>query len=208
MAVNEFSGIILAGGEAKRMGGAAKHLLKVGGKRIIERVLDVMRLFFDEILIVANKKEPLLYLGLRVEEDIIKDRGPLGGIYTGLKLMSKERGFFVAADMPFLDEKLIGKIIEVAENFSCTVPIGSRGIEPLCGVYSQRMIEKIETMLACGNLSARALIKNSSCNYVKLEKDEEPFLTNINKPEDLKNCELQREHFIRKPLDRQKEKRL
>jgi molybdopterin-guanine dinucleotide biosynthesis protein A len=187
MAVNKFSGIILAGGEAKRMGGIPKHLLEVEGKRIIERVLDVMRPFFDEILIVANKKEDLLYLGLRVEEDIIKEKGPIGGIYTGLKLMSKEKGFFVAADMPFLDERLVEKIIRVAENFICTVPIGSKGIEPLCGVYSQKMIEKIETMLACGNLSVRALIKNSSCNYVKLEKDEELFLTNINRPEDLKD---------------------
>jgi len=185
MMVNGFSGIILAGGEAKRMGGVPKHLLWVKGRRIIERVLDVMRLFFDEILIVANKKEPMLYLGVRVEEDIIKGQGPLGGIYTGLKLMSKEKGFFVASDMPFLDEGLVGKLIKGAENSICTIPVGSRGIEPLCGVYSQGMIGEIETMIACGNLSVKALIKNSSCNYVKLEENEYLSLTNINKPEDL-----------------------
>ena len=171
------------------MGGVPKHLLEVNGKRIIERVLDVMRLFFDEILIVANEKEPLLYLGVRVEEDIIKGQGPLGGIYTGLKFMSKEKGFFVASDMPFLDKRLVEKILKAGgEDSICTIPISLKGIEPLCGVYSREMIREIETMLTCGNLSVRALIKNSTCNYVKLKGDEPFSLTNINTIEDVKKA--------------------
>ncbi|MBU1262068.1 molybdenum cofactor guanylyltransferase [bacterium] len=184
--VNGFSGLILAGGEAKRMGGVPKYLLEIKGRKIIERVLDVMRLFFDEILIVANKKEPLHTYGVRVEEDIIKGQGPLGGIYTGLKLMSKEKGFFVASDMPFLKEVLVEKILQAAENSICTIPISSKGVEPLCSVYSKGMIGEIEKMLSKGDLSVRGLIQRFPCNYIRLEDDEFFSLTNINTPEELR----------------------
>ena len=48
------TGVILAGGGATRYGGRPKGLERVGGRRIIDRVADVLRETTDELLLVAN----------------------------------------------------------------------------------------------------------------------------------------------------------
>ena len=77
------SGLILAGGQSRRMG-FPKPFLTVEGKRIINTTLKVFKSLFEEIFIVTGDKNHLLqFKGIKVVEDLIKESGPLGGIYTG-----------------------------------------------------------------------------------------------------------------------------
>lgn len=80
----DITGVILSGGRNTRMG-VNKAFLEIGPLRMMDQTLDIFRRLFSEILIVTN--EPLSYLEFddaALVTDIYKDKGPLGGIYTGL----------------------------------------------------------------------------------------------------------------------------
>src|SRR4029450_5598916 len=71
---------ILAGGLARRMGGANKASLQIGNERIIDRQLRILRQVADPVFIVASVAEPFQELQVRVVPDIVAGAGPLGGI--------------------------------------------------------------------------------------------------------------------------------
>src|SRR3989338_5642445 len=105
--------IVLAGGKATRMGGRNKAFLKIGGKTIIENLLDKLNPIFGKILIIANVpaqfNQSLVtsYQNTKIISDIIPEKGPLGGIYTGLMTSRAKFNFVIACDMPFIDIWLI-----------------------------------------------------------------------------------------------------
>src|SRR5687768_7240554 len=78
------SAAILAGGRARRFGGAGKASLAGGRARISDRQLAVLAAVADDIRIVANDAQRYAGLGVRVIPDAIAGAGPLGGIYTAL----------------------------------------------------------------------------------------------------------------------------
>ena len=84
------------------MGGEPKALMDVGGRRIIERVAEVLRQVTDDLLLVTNTPERYAWMGCPMVPDVFPDAGSLGGIYSGLKAAPGEAAFVVACDMPFL----------------------------------------------------------------------------------------------------------
>src|SRR6266536_2539261 len=77
------TGVIQAGGKSTRMGGQPKALMELGGRRIIDRVVDVVRAVTDDLLIVTNTPELYASLALPMVPDVFPDHGSLGGIYSG-----------------------------------------------------------------------------------------------------------------------------
>src|SRR5882762_4545536 len=96
------TGVIQAGGKSTRMGGEPKALLDLGGRRIVERVLDAVRPVVDDVLIVTNTPALYGFLGVPMVADIYPDHGSLGGIFSGLSAAAGDAAFTVACDMPFL----------------------------------------------------------------------------------------------------------
>ena len=219
MRYRNISGIILAGGKSRRMG-AFKPFLEIEGKRMIDVIIDNLRPFFREIIIVTDDKDKFLYeisklllssirgnenslkgggrwgcnlseyKKIKVVEDLVKDCGPLGGIYTGLKKMSEKRGFFVACDMLFLHNGLIKRILDATNKNmpDAVVPSIKDRIEPLHSVYSKRILKKVERALAEKRLSVKDFLKDCHCKYIKVSEDERKSFLNINTPEDLKRA--------------------
>ena len=182
------SGVILAGGQSSRMG-FPKYLLPIGGRTIIENTIEILEPFFEELLLVTDNRERFRWLeGITIIEDLIRGCGPQGGIYTGLKTMSNQKGLFVACDMPFLHSGPLERVLTIAQKDDnlCVVPLVRGRIEPLHAVYSKRLLPRIERVLSQGRLSLKELLKNNGCRYLKVEKSEVEAFTNINTPEDLK----------------------
>src|SRR5688572_9461741 len=77
---------ILAGGLARRLGGANKATLRVGDLRIIDHQLAILREVADPVFIVSGRPEAFADISgsPRIVPDILPDAGPLGGIYTAL----------------------------------------------------------------------------------------------------------------------------
>ena len=126
---HDISGVILAGGKSSRMG-RDKTYLKIRGRRLIDIVLETFRPFFDDIIIATNAKSRFEeFSDVKVCEDLIQKRGPLGGIYTALKACRFEKALFAACDMPYLKTDLISRLLDLAQDdsFDCFVPITDQG---------------------------------------------------------------------------------
>lgn len=139
------TGVILAGGKNSRMG-TDKGLLVVDGKRIVERIAEVLKPFVDEIIIITNGNN-YDYLGYSTFKDIIKDCGPMGGIHTALTFSKTSKNFIVSCDMPFITNDLVQYIIENVGESEISVPLHQEQLEPLCAVYDKKCILKLEDLL-------------------------------------------------------------
>ncbi|MBI5642907.1 MAG: molybdenum cofactor guanylyltransferase [Deltaproteobacteria bacterium] len=149
---------ILAGGLSRRMG-TNKALIEINGETIIGRAVNLLKMEFNEVNIIAN--DPLAYesLSVRVYADIIKGAGSLGGIYTALFHARSDYVFVVACDMPFLSVPVIKKMIKALDNSDAIVPfIGGRR-HPLHAVYSKRCMKTIAAMIEDGNLRINSLLE-------------------------------------------------
>jgi len=186
----EAGGAVLAGGNASRFDGVDKAFVELDGVPLIRRVLNTLRRLFDEILIVTNSPEEFTVFEKEclIVSDIIKDRGPLGGIHSALSHTSKEKVFVTACDMPFINPGFIEKLTVEAltGGYDCVIPKSASGIEPLCGVYAKRLEKRAETLLRGGDYSVRLLMDKSRCKYVEACEEETGSFVNINAPEVLK----------------------
>ena len=116
------TGVIQAGGGSTRMGGQPKALMELGGRRIIERVLDALRAAIDDVLVVTNTPELYAFLRLPMIADVYPDHGSLGGIYSGLKAAAGQAAFTVACDMPFLHPDVVGLVTRRAGEGDVVIP--------------------------------------------------------------------------------------
>jgi len=132
------SGIILAGGQSRRMG-RDKALIDFQGQPIITRVMAALRELTNDIVVVSNRSDVYGPLGdpwgARVVADFDPPCGPLGGIAAGLQAMDSELAIVVACDMPFLDVMLLRWLIDQADGNDAVVPRTGDEYEPLHAVY-------------------------------------------------------------------------
>jgi molybdopterin-guanine dinucleotide biosynthesis protein A len=146
---------ILAGGRARRLGGANKATLVLGGAQIVDRQLAVLRDVASSIFVVGPDAPVWSARGLVVVPDDVPDAGALGGILTAITRSPCDRTLVVACDMPFLSADLLGRM--AAMDADLVIPKGARGYEPLCAVYSRACAADIRARIARGALEASAL---------------------------------------------------
>jgi len=108
------AGLILAGGAATRMGGVDKPLLPLGGRVILDFVLERVRPQVAAVAISANGN-PVRYarFGCPVLADDVLGRGPLGGILRGLgwaKTIGADTLLTVPGDTPFVPGDLVARL--------------------------------------------------------------------------------------------------
>ncbi|MEA1972963.1 MAG: molybdenum cofactor guanylyltransferase [Candidatus Cloacimonadota bacterium] len=176
---------ILIGGNARRMQGLNKSFLKVDGKRIIDRNLEILYKLFPEISIISNRKDEFVeYEKCLLYSDIIPNKGPLGGIYTALKNSKSESTFFMAGDMLLLHNDIVSEIIKKFQNSNYEIVIAKseNGIEPLFGIYSKTLIKSIEkNIYRSDNLSVKRYVMSQNYAVVNTYNN----ILNINNNEDL-----------------------
>jgi len=184
------TGIILAGGKNSRMG-TNKAFLKIDGIRLIDNILAVFQKIFSEIIIVTN--DPLSYTEFSetlIVTDIYKEKGALGGIYTGLFYARYDYSFVAACDMPFLNEDFIIYLTGQVGKHDIIVPELSEGFQPLHAIYSRNCLSHIKKLLIADKLKIAGFYKEVRLLSIPEEKikpfdkDGRLFL-NVNTPEDL-----------------------
>jgi molybdopterin-guanine dinucleotide biosynthesis protein A len=135
-----------------RMGGEPKALLEVGGRRIVERVADVLGQVADDLLLVTNTPELFDWMGLPMVPDVFPDCGSLGGIYSGLKAAPGEAAFTVACDMPFLSPAVARLVTSRAADADVVVPRVGPHYETLHACYARACLGPMERRLGAGQL--------------------------------------------------------
>ena len=115
------TGVILAGGESRRMG-QNKALIQLGDDSLIGHVIRRMRLVTDELLLITNTPTEYAHLGLPMHSDIVPHTGALGGIYTGLMSASYDTVLCVGCDNPFLVPNLLTYLVSVLGEYDAVMP--------------------------------------------------------------------------------------
>jgi len=186
------SGIILAGGGSRRMGGINKALLRVGGRPIVERAAVILKEVLPEVLLITNSPEEYEFLGLPMFCDLIPGKGALGGLYTGLNRSSSDLVFLVGCDMPFLNRGIVSYMtaIAAAEDNDILIPRVKDRLHPMHAIYSRRCLSPIEQHLNSRDLRILNFFHCVDVREIQ-EMDLTPydphcrFVMNINTPQDL-----------------------
>lgn len=195
--VNEqFTVVIQAGGESRRMG-QDKALLSFLGEPLIARVLRRIQPIADEIIVVARQPETLAFLGVKVVSDLLPGVGALGGLHTALAVAGHPLVGVVACDMPFVSAPLLETACRRLQESGAdaVIPLLKEGWEPLHAVYRretclplvERAIQRGERRLISWHSEAR-ILPLAEEEIRLLDAHLRAFL-NINTPEDLRLAE-------------------
>jgi molybdopterin-guanine dinucleotide biosynthesis protein A len=164
--------IILAGGKSSRLG-RSKALQVIGGKNLIQWVVDRLAILSTEIIIATAHGETIpcsSAVRTKTVTDIYPRKGPLAGIYSGLIASSSARAVVVGCDTPFLSVGLLGYMTKIHSTFDAVVPRIKDKVEPLCAVYSRSCLAHIQALL---EQDERQIIKLFSMVKVRyIEEDE------------------------------------
>lgn len=173
MAIEKFnlSGVLLTGGESRRMG-RNKAFLEIGGKPLIERSLEVLNAVCKEVLISSSKDIDLYTgYGYKVIPDIIQEKGPLGGLFSVLQQVSYEQIFLVACDMPLLNEKAIAYTYKELGDYDAVIPYALGRKHPLHACYHQRILPLVEEKIQEDKLRLTDLLSVCRTKIVKLDSE-------------------------------------
>lgn len=189
--INNISGIILAGGKSSRMG-KDKSFILLGGKPLIEIIIAKFTALFKKVIIITNNPGAYRKYGLETREDVIKERGPLGGIHTALLFSKNVYNAVVACDMPLVNTNFVEYMAGLKKGYDCVIPQWQGRLEPLCGIYSKTCAPTIGAQLKDSPLKVREIFKRVKTRFVPEAKirlfdpQGESFL-NINTKKDLKH---------------------
>jgi molybdopterin-guanine dinucleotide biosynthesis protein A len=165
----EVTAIILAGGKNLRLG-RSKALEVIGGKSLIERVVERLEAVTNELIIVTSEEQANLpaISGVEVLTDVFPGRGPLGGIYTGLMAAQSSLSIAVACDMPFLNTELLSHMVGLCRDFDAVVPQLANGmIEPLHSIYSRSCLAEMQRRLDNNYLGVTPFLKSQHVRYIE-----------------------------------------
>jgi molybdopterin-guanine dinucleotide biosynthesis protein len=193
-------GVILAGGASRRFG-TPKAFATVGGRRIVDRVLDALSAVVPEVAISANDERLYDELDLDVLPDRRPGIGPLAGILAGLE-HAVARGWpgalVVACDLPHVTADVLRLLVRRASVSisEAIVPesYGRRGMEPLCAFYAVECIPVVEAMIAEGETRVHLLLERVRTDRISLDEvgavaDPHLVFHNVNTLTDLDEAE-------------------
>ena len=189
-------GLLLAGGQSRRMGGGDKALRLLGGRSLLERVIERLRPQTTALVLNANG-DPARFAacGLPVVADSIPDfAGPLAGILAGLDWAAEHRSdcplvTSVATDAPFLPEDLVERLAQGMEAAGAELACAASGgqAHPVIGLWPVRLRDELRQALVEEGIrkvdiwTARYRLATVSFPEVA---GIDPFF-NANRPEDL-----------------------
>jgi len=166
--------------------GRNKALIEVGGKPLIERLVRLIP--GPRIAILANEARPYEFLGLPVIPDQHHGIGPMAGVQAGLSHSDTEYSFFLACDLARIDAASLVTILRSHEGEDFVGPRTRHGIEPLCALYSRRLLPRMETAIASGTYGLQELVLSLE-NKKLLRFEDESVFFNLNRPEDFRKLE-------------------
>lgn len=186
-------GLVLAGGEARRMGGN-KAFREVGGKSLIGRAIDVAQAQCDQVMISSNAEaDAFADYGLPVVADQpAPGQGPLGGILGGLLALPDGINWLVTfpVDCPIVPLDMVGRLRALAEETGAKAAFASHADRDhyLSSIWHRDAASVIADLLASDDRRVRGPLQALEAPRVVFDDQVsglEPF-TNVNTPDDLK----------------------
>ncbi|MEW9700556.1 molybdenum cofactor guanylyltransferase [Paenibacillus sp. SI8] len=192
------TGVILAGGSNRRMGGRLKALLPVDGEPLLVRQLAEMGSICKQVLIITNAPEALaepLSTVSNVDVQCFSDRyvqtGPLGGLHAACLAANEPLLWVVGCDMPYISAAAAKAMERQCVEAGCdaVVPVIDGRVHPLHGIYSRNIGESAETLLVQERYRLMGLLEQIAWTAADQDFFRERgipthFVMNVNTPED------------------------
>jgi molybdenum cofactor guanylyltransferase len=164
---------------------------------LTERVLSRLSLFNQDIILVCSAVQNFNSFvndpRLRLVTDIYPEKGPLGGLYTGLSVSTTSYNILVACDMPFLNTEMLEYMASQISGFDAVVPRFDSYVEPLHAIYARSCIKQVKEMLDTGIIPLKQLCDRINVRYIEkqeINRFDPGYVSffNINTESDLKKA--------------------
>ena len=185
-------GIVLCGGQSKRMG-RPKAWLPFAGEIMLPRVVRLLGEAVRPVVVVAapGQDVPPLPPEVAIVRDEEKGRGPLQGLAAGLQALrgQVEAAYLSSCDVPFLRPAFVRRLIDLLGDHAICVPQVGDYHHPLAAVYRLEVAEAVRRLLAADRLRPFFLFEAVPTRVVEAAElaDVDPTfqtLRNLNTPED------------------------
>jgi molybdenum cofactor guanylyltransferase len=185
-AMSAVSGVVLAGGQGRRMGGVDKGLQPLHGKPMVGWVVARFKSQVEEIIINANQNlEVYRAFGYRVVADEIGGfAGPLAGLHAGLGAAAYPLVATVPCDSPFLPADLVARLKNALGDKDLAVAKTGEQPHPVFVLLRRSLKRNLETFLEQGGRKIDAWYGSLRTVEVSFDDEAEAF-RNINTPEEL-----------------------
>jgi molybdopterin-guanine dinucleotide biosynthesis protein A len=184
----KITGLIIAGGQGRRMGSADKGLTPFRGKPMIAHVIERFAPQVDELIINANRSlEDYAKFGYRVVEDEVGGfAGPLAGLERGLALAQHEWVATAPCDSPFLPLDLLARLREAAEKDNAQLAVAKTfdQAHPVFCLCRRDVHEHLKSFLQSGGRKIDFWYKTLHIVEVSFDEEEEAF-NNFNTREEM-----------------------
>jgi molybdenum cofactor guanylyltransferase len=188
----KITGIILAGGQGRRMGSVDKGLQPLRGKLMVQHVLERFAPQVDEVLINANQNiERYQAFGHPVVPDEIGGyAGPLAGLHRGLSAATHDLVATVPCDSPFLPLDLIARLYAALDEQQADLAVARTGDQPhpvFC-LTRKSVLPGLTAFLDSGGRKIDAWYAALKVVEVRFD-DQEAAFSNINTADELRTFE-------------------
>lgn len=177
-------GLVLAGGEAKRMG-SEKALVEYDGQPQLTRAVNLLRGCCSRVAVSMRPDQNFAVAGH--DAGPIRDRflgfGPMGGVLSAMIAHPGAAWLVLACDMPLVDKQLLGQLLQERNPFrTATVFLGADDApEPLCGIYEPKTFRLLFAHMAQGRSSLRSALEAPSVK--KIHAADTSLLQSVDTPE-------------------------
>lgn len=183
------AGVVLAGGESRRMGRDKATMPVPGGTTtLVEQVVGILGQRCEQVFVMAAPGQPLPALQVTVLRDELRGLGPLPATGRGLRAAAEAGARFAfvsAVDMPYLTVELIDELARMAAatNAEVVLPWDGR-THYLAAMYRTDLADRVDALVAAGKRKMSDLINASDAQQIVVS-DSRP-LTNVNSAADLR----------------------
>jgi molybdopterin-guanine dinucleotide biosynthesis protein A len=190
--VRRITGVVLAGGLGRRMGGVEKGLIELCGRPLLAHVIERLRPQVDELLLNANREiQRYAAFGVPVVGDVIEGCvGPLAGLHAGLVRATHDLVLSVPCDAPSLPGDLASRLLARMETEDAELAIArSRGrMHPVFCLCRRALVEDLAGYLDAGGRAVRTWVESRRLAIEDFD-DEPAAFENINTIEDVRRLE-------------------
>ena len=183
------TGLLLAGGQGRRMGGVDKGLQPLRGRPMAHWALERLAPQVDEVLVNCNQNlEAYARFGHRLVSDEIGGfAGPLAGLHAGLKVASHPLVVTVPCDSPFLALDLVKRLSENLKERDLAVAKTGDQAHPVFSLVRREVLANLEAFLRSGGRKIDAWYASLSTVEVSFDDEADAF-RNINTLEELRRA--------------------
>jgi molybdopterin-guanine dinucleotide biosynthesis protein A len=187
--MENFTGIILAGGKSERMG-TDKGLLPLNGKPFITHIYEAMKPIFGDNIVVVSSNVDYDAFGYNRIEDLISDKGPVGGLYTALKQSKTKFNLVLSVDIPLISTELIQWLVDNHDDSYLVTQVQvDEKVSPLVAVYDRALGTLLGEHIAGKQLKLRNVIDEINAQTLIIPEKWSKQLQNINTEEDYKKIQ-------------------